>query len=987
MGFTEINRIGDESYLIKHGQEQFIVTVPKEVGSPEYCYTLLSRFMQQGLPPEPPKEVRIGSRQWSLLPVDVRQEEGLIQRVGTLLNRFFFPPSDEGIKKYRLQEVSPSFLSQLFEAPGRSKQEEELLSMATLLDSGLTLDEVRSGIKKKSSFTTVDDDLASKPFQDPFTELATHSFQRYEPHFADRDFAKPTDCNTFLVYKNNELLLVEKKEGITFKHEATVSLYYERLKALYGEEKVHYLEHLFHINFEEMMENNTPLTPEIVFRMNVGATLKESQEMGETVKRLRTLLKNLKADTPDPQAPLDVEALKDILLGDEQRALHQHFQTVGELKEWLEALHLNEKPFHEMPSKQVTALMKVFTLSKEDRARALTGRAIFEPIKGWYNSNQHEEYKPWVDQQQLLQAIGDYEGTKDWMAFYEKLSFVIVKMQLVREHPTEGYRVGMLLPAPLDEAGNQRWYRVSSVVSNGYGLFSYTLEGVGHDTALPAIKLYQSTQSSSYCMHGKASLRSDLNPLNSPGYLGRGLADRYETAFFDARSIPVWVGYLLQAEKLLEEGQDRKAHDALKRAQAELQQQTEKPFRQKNLKELIRAHDAILVDLLTRQETLSGDAGADFLELIVDLQERYVKGKKRQSKEIQKQDAKRLQEAVNVLDRLPLKPHQHRACKKLSDDLSIHLLGQQKTLNQERAKALRHLREDGFDGWVAQSDAKEELTRWARDLRTYAKAHGETPEQKTQQPLVLAGHSLGGAAADLHLHHFLFDRGRIPLPGMGVSLYSMDDPGGNHEVNEAYKKFGNSHSQLFDALNIKKVEIYRAHEAGDPVAFGGGEHLGATSSPKEEEEVSKWQIYHGTVLERYETAKSRQIASSKTAHGTQFRLGKKQKAKGVAHVTHTDADYLETEIPSLIQGMVDKGGKLKKIEAETVAESFRKDLWKIDLFNLRSVEALRTGATGLAALALLAPSEAHPRGEQYFDEDGIFAVDERGIQSHIKPKA
>ncbi len=111
------------------------------------------------------------------------------------------------------------------------------------------------------------------------------------------------------------------------------------------------------------------------------------------------------------------------------------------------------------------------------------------------------------------------------------------------------WRVGQILPGPRLANGKDQWFYVSSVSDDNQGDFNYTLTPVYNiqdkQNRPPFIKLYRSTAADGEAVNSTESINADLNPKGAPGSLNPKMADKYEDPEFIARTIPVWVGYLL----------------------------------------------------------------------------------------------------------------------------------------------------------------------------------------------------------------------------------------------------------------------------------------------------------------------------------------------------------------------------------------------------------------------------------------------------------
>ena len=228
------------------------------------------------------------------------------------------------------------------------------------------------------------------------------------------------------------------------------------------------------------------------------------------------------------------------------------------------------------------------------------------------------EFKPWVDQHQLLQANLELRASRDQISYQEILAHVVVKVHMMKEHPMEGYRLGTIIPARDGPNGERRFYKVTSCVSNGHGTVSYTLESLCSDPELPAIKLFRSTANAPYSLEAKPSILNDLNLLNAPGYEGLGLSDDYERPFVHERTMPIWLGYQTLAKKELDqpvtEKSTKAAYSDLKEANEELLMQFQSAHQRKTLKQILMANDGALNDLLLSDESFSGAVRA-FLDL------------------------------------------------------------------------------------------------------------------------------------------------------------------------------------------------------------------------------------------------------------------------------------------------------------------------------------------------------------------------------------
>lgn len=915
---------------------------------------------------------------------DKSYNSGLAHRIATYISNFFKPQDKE---VFDLVSVN------LTEEEKTSFLRSEHVDIDKLMGQyeNISPQEFEKGIFAKLDLSLYNPQNTER-FDDPYSKLAALAFQQIEPQFAHETFS---DCKTCLVEVDGHLTLQSEQNNPSNK--ATVQNYYDRLVKEHGKDKIDYIQHLYSIDFKAMIAQNLPLTAEHIYRMNIGAMNLEIQDVNEFYHHLEQLEQRLQSTDPSSRNVSLLYALSPpsefagILNGNEIRSLTKHINpenaaepTIADFLQWMHDNQLNQKlPFDQLTSRQVEILVKSMSLDSDERERALTGRAILDPIIGIYQAGSLSTYKPWIDQQQLVQSFNDYENTNNWAAFYECLSFVTVKMHLVREHPTEGFRVGALIPTPLDANGEQHWYKVTSCVSNGQGVFSYTLEGLGEQPMLPPIKLYRSTTTSPYSMDASATLKNDINPFNSPGYLGKGLGDRYEEAFFKDRSIPVWVGYLCQAQELLRNADRTSPADceqvvaALRQANKCLMEQQSKALALKSFSDILRDHDTALVDVLM---VSSGYASLlptlfawqeETIPVFIDkLTKKYLHQALVESSD-SKVDAEKLCRLLKdyVKQNPKLGDSKKAAIQKLLDDLDKNIINREKSLfklkkaSEGLKQSYSHLQT--FDEQIKlSSQTVEEAFSKAEQciiaLEKEAKKNGEHPSQKKDEDVLFLGYSLGSSCAQVYMHHYFSECDRIPLKGHQAKLYSYDGTGINDSDNEKFKSFGNTHADLLESLSVT-FSIEHSQEAGDFVPFGGEAHLGAEIDRDKCKEMKRWLKFSGAVYETTAHPQSPAIAYMTTAHETRFRVGK----EGI--------DYTKKTYDAREQAVVDKGTSEEAIK-------LKKETWKIDYITGYLNELQRRRVNNTIYLAI-AKSPDPLRGKAMTDGNGVFAVSEKGVVS------
>jgi hypothetical protein len=884
--------------------------------------------------------------------------------------------------------------------------------------------------------------LFSPAFSDPYTQLATLAFQKYERYYDAHDPKKGEDFGPryLLVEMPPQLRLISKTKHLPDdKIEETVNHYRSFLVKMYGEAKISYIENCYGIDLKIMAAKKEPLTPEIIYRMNMGIGNLENQDIQSLSHKLHSLKKTLNSLSPElHQSSLlrflqEYQATSELSLV-EIRGLYRALTqmkcnpNLNDLMNWLKQFDFSI-PISQFNPKQFNLLVDMLSVTQEERERQYTGRKIHYPIQSAYTTADLELFKPWIDQQELLQIFPDLKE-KNWDHYYEKLCHIVCKKHLVRKHPIEVYRVGTLIPAPQLSNGQSRWYKVASFINNGHGIVSYTLEPACHDDTLPAIKLYRSTSSSPYAMDSEASMKNDVNPLNPPGYEGSYLSEEYEEHFFKERTIPVWVAYQHRAHLQIQQISSSQLidvktlsiiYDHLKMATEELQKTRNKQEGYLKLSTLIKKYDAEFLDLLKQAASSPNITSGDFNHFIGIMTTRKEEDQNFNFEYLKKQrkDARFI---VEVLRRLPLsrenllissllKQSIIRPFRKMNDALEEGIeLKEIEASNEIPLSLFNFIKlEHRLEKLLNQPEKHiskiiDLLQAWNHDLLNYAKFLKEDIDSKNPQNLALAGHSLGGACAQRGFVQYFVDKERVPLPHHTVTLHLFDEPGIRLSDNEAFKRFGNRHATLLKNQQ-SKFKIIRRQESGDFFVTGGEAHLGATFNEKEEREVNQWLHFDASVQSAVSQATDPFISYPSTAHATQFETGKRRctwrALCGKVHPIHNSelqkvkeiqrlfGDYNRTWYSSSIQGIFDLGAKCKQWENI-------REMWNIPMVDSEKGEKIRlftglmvrTGSSVLGLLGLFCSSpekDCHLHGEwwRYRDACGVFAIKEQGIISSV----
>ncbi len=585
--------------------------------------------------------------------------------------------------------------------------------------------------------------------------------------------------------------------------QSTIKTYRDYLYKQFGESLIKRIQTHYEFDLDVMMLNATPLTPEIIYRINVGTSHIEACD----IEQLALDLKNNNA------LP---ERIK---------------QKIGA------DTHLQLNPKNPSDFAELVELLRV---KQEDHDKIFTGRKLHGKISSWYTQGDDTLFKPWVDQQEFTQTCFQIPN-RNWDCFYEDLAMILCKKHLHQKNPDGTYRVGALIPAPKEEGKPQSYYKVTSWIHNSRGIFSYTLEPACPGTGLAAIKLYRSTSVSAYNLDGASSYKNDFNPINPPGYEGAHLLEPYESEFFNSKTIPAWVGYHHLAKTCAEPAK------ALKAANDALISEIKAKYKKPSLEQFIRKYDSEFMELIhsCREAKLINPYKAWYLlnnSLRNTVKYKYTE----ESKEV-----KRLKSFLEQASKLP------QTAAQASELLSWWSDAEQMPSEAEQAliKELRNF------------ELTPHKTRdWSNYILDYAKEKKEDIASKQAQDIRFVGHSLGAACAQQFLVNYTAAKGRIPLPGHQVAAQIFDDPAINTADNNTFIAFGNKHADLLVALDAK-FAIIRRQEAGDPVPQSGETHLGAAETPELQQKMNRWLRFDAALQKPSSRARDPQIRDYTTAHG------------------------------------------------------------------------------------------------------------------------
>ena len=680
--------------------------------------------------------------------------------------------------------------------------------------------------------------LNHKNLDDPFTKISTQAFESVEkqwiPTFENNSSSQIIlrDGKLHLEPKPKQHSTLKQREANRVTMEAFRRFVYEE----YGISRIEYIEYAYHFSLQEMIRKGQPLTPEIVYRINLGVHNVEIQYLQEFLKRLYLLKVHLShASIPSNTC------MKDYLLQYNQNASFGSAFSLKELRGLIELIECCEDDsslathnlvsilcdtidfpkslkVHDFSPENLDRVMSIFYPSDCDWDKIYTGRKIaFKSIMGFYTLADSDTFKPWVDLQEILQIFPLLSQKQDLDAYYELLSHVACKKHLVRRHPSDKWRVGALIPAPRDENGVRHWYAVTSCLDDRLADFHYTLEPLSTASELPFIKLYRSTASSKYAQSNMVSLFADLQPFHVPGGQRRWAAQNYENPIMFQRTIPLWVGYFEHGQSIASEVTESMS----------IQEQAGK------WKSATSTFYRAVIELINGKiNELSGPYEWPEDSLISE-------------------DEMRLRRSQELAS--------WRAALDTFSGNTVH----RTKIKQKSEMQLKHFIETA----QKQSEAYISL------LTIWGHAEQELSQYKIAQDVAFIGHSLGGSLAQGGMYLFSSSARRIPLKNRRFYCFSSDAPGISWGENEAIMNYGRAHEVMLSHRN-KTWEVSHLFEKGDPVPQAGSRHLGVKPESDQHDD-SEWLNFSAKVFHPLDPAKNIEVYDAPT-HGR--RIGRAKEA-------------------------------------------------------------------------------------------------------------
>lgn len=375
---------------------------------------------------------------------------------------FFFPmyhlPAKGNILRFSIERawIGPQKVKK-----SKSSELGKSLAMSNfrpITQQGLTIAEYMQGIRAKASPSD-----ENRLYQDSFTQLATLAFQKFEQEYTAKDGRKPAHSDFRIIKVDQQILLVKTllDNGTINPLITTKSLteamhaYIALMQRMHGKQKYEEINRFYELDLKAFPDDTTfnldlkpapGLTPEHIYRFNIGTTNFEMQEVESFWEELARLASFSSED--NFLLHMVEHNLPGIVFGKICLFLQDYFKiknvTLGHLRQWITTF---PSAIQDMSSGQFNDFFSIFNISQEEIEKAYTGKKIQEFIGSSYTTAENGVYKPWIDQQELTQISQELTRCTTWAAYHEILAHVVVKKHLARRNK-EGYRVGGLIPAP-----------------------------------------------------------------------------------------------------------------------------------------------------------------------------------------------------------------------------------------------------------------------------------------------------------------------------------------------------------------------------------------------------------------------------------------------------------------------------------------------------------------------------------------------------------
>jgi hypothetical protein len=403
-------------------------------------------------------------------------------------------------------------------------------------------------------------------FGDPATRLSRLCLQTVDGPYVME--AQP-QSNYYLAIDGGNLILrriPENKDSSYFEaNRKAVQYYVGFLKHEFGLDFLTQIQRTSSIDFGKMIDEGSPLTPDVVSRCNVCANNIEMPHLENLWRRLcilasrfANICEGLDQDFvwSGPKSNSDIRdyilpwrVMRKLIAG---RDRHEVMRFVQDL-----AGFAPPHSVRDLPPEKFNAIRALFESTPEELDRAYTGRKITHiAISGTNTMGDPNAFNPCRYQAELLQIFGGLQ--RNWDNFIELTAHVFSKKNLFRftsDQRRDEWHVGTIIPGPIADNGQSSSFLVQALADDGQGSFSYVLEPACNTYTLngrqlPFLKVYRSTNSNPNSPGWWTSVLADLNSKGSPGSMDPDSAYKKERAALDKRSLPVWSGYVEAARML-----------------------------------------------------------------------------------------------------------------------------------------------------------------------------------------------------------------------------------------------------------------------------------------------------------------------------------------------------------------------------------------------------------------------------------------------------
>ncbi len=860
-----IDRYDDHQWLVhvQGSDRDFLFSVENAEGQNEYeLVEAVARSLIKGNEVTVKKEIEHSDRKWKV--EDRPILSGLKKVLAQSTSLVHLQGTERGLKKYTICQGS---------SRTAKKQEELHLEELRKQVPGATDEELKAGVRKQLPV-----DKRSGKFDDSFTKLACFAFEHgYERNYSAKDKLTPDDADSSLVLAGDTLQLVMGSKN----SEQAVQKYRSFLEDEYGTRKVDEVQKAFKMDLSSAKR----LTPEHVYRMNIGLRTIDADDLEELIQKL-PLLKEIDGLSLDQVAEKTkipkylLRSLMEVFVSPKVSGSESDTQSsetssgIEVISDWVERFDRLPTSLGDCTEKELELLMEPFSLDKEASEASYTGRKIKKPLQAGYTTAELGEEKLWIDRQELSQAFDVMANTQNRDLWLEKLDHVVVKANLLKGSEETGFYSSTLIPALLTDEGERRWYKVSRCTSNGFGIFTYTLEPAGKDSKLPAIFLARSTASSEYALHGKDTLLNDLNGLNPPGYEGMMLNVPYDAEFFKKYSVPIWVGHMMQAKTYIDAGNMDDAVVSLREANRAIETSFTKQCGYRGLTELARDYDWLL-NRIGLEMSFSNLLSTGYLKIYKKIMHGYV-DRQQSSQAAEKEDAQALVRQLKEVQKQLTDEYVLFGIDRLIGELEHNII--QGDLTARNAEVYNQFRFGSFaklDGYrnqifhanqiKDQEQVKELVSEWYNALYTRAKERNELPEDKVANGIIVTGQSLGGAISQNTVVRQFVDADRIPVGQL--ENYTISAPGIRHDDRVAFNEFAGNTAAMREAIG-SSIKITHLTEAADFVFLAGEGHLGSVHKEDDAENLKGIEFY-AAVREMVPGA-----FEYETVHATQFMEGR-----------------------------------------------------------------------------------------------------------------